>query len=1244
MNRRAIASVSALALAAALPLVAGSAHASPVPGSSPQTERSATSDRGKTLSDDRPTPPAAQRATLRQTAVEQLVSGEARLRGKGQQRTIEMADGTLVDYPVTDTAQLLTFLVDFGSGAGNPAFPTQTAGPVHDQIPAPGPQDNSTYWKQHFNRQHYLDMFFNGMPEQDGESFKGIYQEMSSGRFDLEGDVSDWISVDHPASYYSPADGQEGPADMAAFIGDSATAWYDAQVTAGKSDAQIKAYLQQFDQWDRYDSDDDGVYDEPDGYIDHFQAIHAGEGEEAGAPPWAIWSHRSGANYDPTNATGPCAPTECFNPGGVEIGDTGYWIFDYTTEPENGGLGVFAHEFGHDLGLPDYYDTETADSDNGTGFWNLMSAGSWLSHGGATGTTPDHMGAPDKLFLGWYGPGNKDLAITDGLAEEASEVTLGPSNHATTTGDQAVLVDLPDGHAVLDGPVTGSDGYYLYSGNQSSYDALATSPPIAVPDIPSPGFSAHVAYATEKNFDYVYLQVSTDDGATWHNVETSESTDANPNGANLGHGITGGDGSWVDLTADFTPYAGHTIRARWEYFTDGASLGALGFVVDDIGVTDGYSTTFYDPSGWNLVKFTPVADNTYSISYPQSYIAENRQYRGYDSTLEAGPYSWGHNVSAPPFTKSDRFPYQDGLLIWYLNGRYSDNNTSVHPGGGQALPVDANPAVQQWTEDDGDPVAATDSRLQTFDSTFDVDETDPLDLDYEVEPGFTVHLETPAHDSVPVFDDTDVDGYYDDSVDGGEFLSTKVAGTGAMIQVLSSDESTGAMRVKIGSRFAAATTAPAITGDAVYGETLTATPPTWFQDGVDVSDPTWLRDGTPIEGADEASYEIGHADVGHTLSVRYTGTLAGHTATTTESAGVAAAVAPAPAPTTPIAVGGTPQVGQTLTAHGATWPLAGTSTFAWSVGGSPAGTGTTYVVQPGDLGKTVRLTETFQSTDHADATTSAESSTVATGAAPSVLMPAQLGGSAQVGQTLTATGAVWSQPGTSTFAWSVDGTEVGTGTNLTVPIAALGKVVRVTETRTSSGYDAGTTTVDSAVVTAGAAPMATTPPKVAGTARVGSTLTVVGGTWPRAGSSTYAWSIGGRTVGTGTSYDVAAADEGKKVTVTETFTSPGYQAGMASAQSASVAKAPVALKVAVGKTKAGKKVGVVVRATAPGIDVPGKVKVVYGGTSLGLSTLKHGAASVRLPAKKKGDYRLVVTYVPATGFGTASKVITVRVR
>ena len=183
------------------------------------------------------------------------------------------------------------------------------------------------------------------------------------------------------------------------FIEDTGNAWYAAQVAAGKSDADIKAELASFDVWDRYDYDNDGNFDEPDGYLDHFQAVHAGEGEDAGGGAQgedAIWSHRWYVNSTDYGITGPADAKF----GGAQIGDTGFWIGDYTVEAENGGLGVFAHEFGHDLGLPDFYDTDGGE--NGTAFWTLMSSGSWLNHGiDDIGTTPDYMGPWEKLQLGW---------------------------------------------------------------------------------------------------------------------------------------------------------------------------------------------------------------------------------------------------------------------------------------------------------------------------------------------------------------------------------------------------------------------------------------------------------------------------------------------------------------------------------------------------------------------------------------------------------------------------------------------------------------------------------------------------------------------------------------------------------------------------------------------------------------------------------------------------------------------------
>ena len=255
----------------------------------------------KSKLDDRPDAREAKRRELRKEAVEQVATGKAKPQNRGGSQAVKVGKKQWVEYGTQQKAQILSFLVNFGDTKDS-RFPTAPAGPTSGQIPQPDrSEDNSTYWKANFDRQHYLDMFFNGMPEQNGESFHGVYKEMSSGRFDVEGDVSNWVTVPNNEASYGQT---ESNTDMTRFIDDSGEAWLKDQQAAGQdAGREIKAYLQSFDVWDRYDHDGDGDFNEPDGYIDHFQAIHAGTGEEAGAPEWAIWSHRWAAN--PGRLAGP---------------------------------------------------------------------------------------------------------------------------------------------------------------------------------------------------------------------------------------------------------------------------------------------------------------------------------------------------------------------------------------------------------------------------------------------------------------------------------------------------------------------------------------------------------------------------------------------------------------------------------------------------------------------------------------------------------------------------------------------------------------------------------------------------------------------------------------------------------------------------------------------------------------------------------------------------------------------------
>jgi immune inhibitor A len=824
-------------------------------------------------SDNRPDALSRKQAAQRREAVDALVTGKARLKGKGEDRSIAMANGVNVEYPASQSAQLLTFLIEFGDDASNPTFPDNTEGPLHNEIPEPSRSDNTTYWLPDFSKQHFQDMFFNGLAAQGGESFKNVYKEMSSGRFDLKGDVSDWVQVPNAASYYSDDDGGEPGSLMKEFLQDGADAWYAKQLSLGKTAQQIRDYLATFDVWDRFDYDGDGEYNEPDGYIDHFQAVHAGEDESAGAEPWAIWAHRSSTNVN--QQVGPD-----FNQnGGIQIGTTGFWIRDYTVEPENGGIGVFAHEFGHDLGLPDYYDTQGGD--NSTGFWTLMSRGSWMGHGRDTiGTTPNHMGAPDKAFLGWYGA--NDLKSVNGQ-QPAQTVNLGPSYHSTSEGAQAVAVTLPQGHATIEvaEPVQGT--HYLYSGAGNDRTAFATDPSVNVP-AGTPELTAKVSYSTEDDWDYAYLRVSDDGGVHWHYVDTNLSTDTDPQQANRGHGITGCSGTrdpdgvcdmaWADLTADLTDFAGKNVQVQFMMANDTAYY-ELGFAVDDIRIDGTVLTDVEDGApAWVLRGFRVMDGSTYVKDFDRYYLAENRQPMGYEKTLVEGPYSFDYATTAPD--KVDHFPYQDGLLVWYVNGLYEDNDSIAHPGEGYALPVDSTPAYVRWSNGN-----AASGDLNARDATFDVDTLDALHLNSETNGGRI--FDVPARPSVPVFDDSDVNGYWDPTTLRSSLYSVQVAGIGSMIQVLSSDEKTGHMAVKAGKRFVAVTAPASISGRPTPRRMLTAVAPRFFQSGVAVTY-QWLVNGHPVPGATGTTYKVKRSDAGKKITVVATGTKAGYDSATSASA------------------------------------------------------------------------------------------------------------------------------------------------------------------------------------------------------------------------------------------------------------------------------------------------------------------------------------------------------------------------
>ncbi|MER5841009.1 MULTISPECIES: immune inhibitor A domain-containing protein [Streptomyces] len=706
------------------------------------------------------------RDAQRQEALKQVISGESSVKDRGGSKVVELkgggkgkkGTGKYVELGREKTDKIFTILVEFGDEIDSRYG--GTPGPLHNQIAAPDRSaDNSTAWQADYDQKHFEDMYFG--TGKGVESVKTYFEKQSSGRYSVEGQVSDWVKVPYnEARYGNNACGDSTCSSVWNVVSDGLNAWVAQQKAAGATDAEIKANVAKFDEWDRYDFDGDGDFNEPDGYIDHFQVVHAGEDESAGGGAQgedAIWAHRWYAFGTDAGATGP----DHNKLGGAPVGDTGIWAGDYTIQPENGGLGVYAHEYGHDLGLPDHYDT--AGGENSTGFWTLMSSGSWLGTGkNEIGDLPGDMTAWDKLQLGW-------LDYDTAKAATKSKHKLGYAEY-NTKDKQALVVELPEKAVTTEivPPAEGRTQWWSGSGDDLR-NTLTRS--VDLTGASTAELTLDGWYEIEANYDFLYAEVSTDGGANWTVLDGTVDGQALPRDGSDKPALHGTVDGYKPLAYPLDAYAGRKIDLRFRYQTDGG-LAMKGFAADRISVTADGTALFTDDAetadaAWTAKGFSRIGAS-FTNDYAQYYIAENRQYVSYDKTLKVGPYNFGFANSRPDWV--EHFPYQNGLLIWKWDTSQADNNTSRHPGTGLVLPVDSHPAALKWS--DGTLMR---NRIQTYDSTFSTFRTDGITLHKS-----GVATKIRSSKGVPVFNDR-AHTYYDETNPGG---GVKITDTNTKIKIV----------------------------------------------------------------------------------------------------------------------------------------------------------------------------------------------------------------------------------------------------------------------------------------------------------------------------------------------------------------------------------------------------------------------------------------------------------------------------
>ncbi|HVF73210.1 MAG TPA: immune inhibitor A domain-containing protein [Chthoniobacterales bacterium] len=402
-----------------------------------------------------------------------------------------------------------------------------------------------------------------------------------------------------------------------------------------------------------------------DGLVDFFNLVFAGDGGNLSTTPSGlnnVWPHSSDLRQyfkDENGQTGYVSNDQFRN----RLNQLVYWtdatrkvqtttptsfpvfvrVASYNVNPESAveSVSVIAHEYGHSLGMPDYYSTGT----RGTfGSWDLNGTDYFQYHS-----------VFSRQDLGWVVPKpvtSGQLTLTESKYDtgqihwqrpDGTPYTLtGPGIHNA----EVYRLGLPP-RILIDKTPSGVHAWYSQAGNDfgCAVDGGGHNLDVFLPDMAQTDSASSVTltikhlYEIEWDYDYAFVLVSDDDGATWTSLPSQTGT-TTPNAVNphqnqcqmtYNNGITGvsdGDATndvqkradedysgavFVTDSFDLTAYKGKTIILRFSYSTD-PGLAKRGWFIDDVEIKADnnvvYSSDFESgkesarlfPSGWVWVS------------------------------------------------------------------------------------------------------------------------------------------------------------------------------------------------------------------------------------------------------------------------------------------------------------------------------------------------------------------------------------------------------------------------------------------------------------------------------------------------------------------------------------------------------------------------------------------------------------------------------------------------------------------
>ena len=274
------------------------------------------------------------------------------------------------------------------------------------------------------------------------------FADQSNGQYRPVFDIFGPVNLPHDVAYY----GEQGEVDgkivsdlyMADFV-------IDATIAADEAGCDFS----------QYDSDNDGL-------VDFVYFIYAGQGQAAGGSTETIWPHNwtlaAALWFQRTHCKENC--TYYYNKDGSNnmLFLDGKMIHNYACsaeldlQKELGGIGTLCHEFGHVMGLPDFYDTNY-----GTNYlagvcpieWEIMDYGSYNGNSHC----PPNYNPWSKYFFGWADPVNP--------GQETTDITLYPN------GSEPYNVFQINASGEQEGVITPGVNYYIECRQQTGWDTYA---------------------------------------------------------------------------------------------------------------------------------------------------------------------------------------------------------------------------------------------------------------------------------------------------------------------------------------------------------------------------------------------------------------------------------------------------------------------------------------------------------------------------------------------------------------------------------------------------------------------------------------------------------------------------------------------------------------------------------------------------------------------------------------------------